>query len=184
MLFAVWRTAFRSGDIATLVKTSNTSRPSPSAVVRLGVWKRALLVAGSLTLAYAIALVTFIVRWIHFWMRGPYFEAYLSIFLMALALLLFWWTSRHQNDPLPLVSTVIYSGVAGYVAGVLAMVLYPIFQSDGLQRSLEALRFPTIEAAIAFFWFPVRLLTWLFGGISGGMMLILSRRWRRMRLRH
>jgi uncharacterized protein YggE len=172
-----------ASDLATVMKTSNISGSSRSVVVGLGVWKRALLVVGSLAFAYAVALVTFIIRWIHFWMRGPSFEAYLTVFLMALALLLYWWTSRHQHDPLPLLSTVIYSVVAGYVAGVLAMVLYPIFQDDGLQHSLDALKFPTIEAGIAFFWFPVRLLTWLFGGITGGMMLILSRRWKRMRLR-
>lgn len=163
-------------------RESHTLRASESALVRLGVGKRLLLVSASVALAYGIALVTFIIRWIHFWMRGPYFEPYVSVFLMALALLLFCWTSRHQAGPLPLLTTLIYSVIAGYVAGLLAMVLYPVFQSDGLHHALEAGRFPTIEAAIAFFWFPVRLLTWLFGGIAGVMMLLLGRRWRRMRL--
>jgi len=95
--------------------------------------------------------------------------------------LLFWWASRHHNGPLPVLSTAAFSIVAGYVAGVIAMVSYPLFQSDGVQHVLEALRFPTPEAAIGFFWFPVRLTTWLFGGIAGGMMLFLSRRCRRMR---
>ena len=158
---------------------TSTSRFSPSD--RLPVGKRVLLVVTSLALAYGIALVSFMVRWIHFWMRGPYFQPFLVSFLLTLAVLLFWWVSRPQHGPLPLLSTLIYSIVAGYVAGVLAMVLYPMFQSDGLRHALEALRFPTIEAAIAFFWFPVRLLTWLLGGIAGVMMLILSRRWRRMR---
>jgi len=76
---------------------------------------------------------------------------------------------------------LMYSVVAGYVAGLIAMVLYLFFQSDGLQHMVEALRFPTIEAAIAFFWFPIRLLTWLFGGITGVTMLVLGRRWRRMK---
>lgn len=160
---------------------SNASRTSGSAPLRLGVGKRVLLVAASLALAYGIALVTFIIRWMHFWMRGPYFFSYLGVFLSTLALLLFWWTSRHHNGPLPVLSTAAFSIVAGYVAGVIAMVSYPLFQSDGVQHVLEALRFPTPEAAIAFFWFPVRLTTWLFGGIAGGMMLFLSRRWRRMR---
>jgi len=160
---------------------SNASRTSGSAPLRLGVGKRVLLVAASLALAYGIALVTFIIRWMHFWMRGPYLFSYLGVFLSTLALLLFWWASRHHNGPLPVLSTAAFSIVAGYVAGVIAMVSYPLFQSDGVQHVLEALRFPTPEAAIGFFWFPVRLTTWLFGGIAGGMMLFLSRRCRRMR---
>jgi hypothetical protein len=74
-----------------------------------------------------------------------------------------------------------YAVAAGYVAGLMAMICYPVFQSDGLQHMLAGLQFPTAEAAIAFCWFPVRLGTWLFGGLTGGMMLLLSRRWRRMK---
>ena len=149
--------------------------------LRLGVGKRLLLIAASLSLAYGIALITFMVRWMHFWLRGPYFVSYLGVFLTALALLLFWWTSRHHTGPLPLVSTMAYAVAAGYVAGVIAMIVHPVFQSDGMEHLLTGLRFPTVEAGIAFFWFPVRLATWLFGGIAGGMMLVLSRRWRRMK---
>ena len=74
-----------------------------------------------------------------------------------------------------------YAVASGYVAGVVAMVFHPVFQSDGIQHLLEGLKFPTVEAGIAFFWFPVRLATWLFGGLAGGIMLVLSRRWRRMK---
>ncbi len=114
-------------------------------------------------------------------MRGAYFLPYLFVFVTTLALLLLWWTSRRHHGQLPILSTIMYSVLAGYVAGLVAMVLYPIFQSDGLQYMVEGLRFPTIEAAIAFFWFPFRLLTWLFGGITGVTMLVLSRRWTRMK---
>ena len=152
-----------------------------SSAFRLGLGKRILLVAASLALAYAIALATFLIRWMHFWIRGPYFFPYLTVFLAALALLLLWWTSRHHNRPLPFLSTIGYSVVAGYVAGLIAMGLHPVFQSGGLQPMLDALRFPTLEAGIAFLWFPVRLATWLFGAITGGTMVIFSRRWRRMR---
>lgn len=160
---------------------SHRCRASETIVFRLGPGKCLLLVAASLLLAYGIALVTFMVRWIRFWMRGEYFLPYLFVFVTTLTLLLFWWASRRHHGPLPILSTIMYSVVAGYVAGLIAMMLYPIFQSDGLQYMIEALRFPTIEAAIAFFWFPIRLLTWLFGGITGVTMLVLSRRWRRMR---
>lgn len=159
---------------------SQRRRASETMVFRLGPGKRLLLVAASLLLTYGIALVTFMVRWIRFWMRGEYFLPYLFVFVTTLALLLFWWTSRRHHGPLPILSTIVYSVVGGYVAGLIAMVLYPFFQSDGLQHMVEALRFPTIEAVIAFFWFPIRLFTWLFGGITGVTMLVLSRRWRRM----
>jgi hypothetical protein len=137
------------------------------------------LVAASLILAYLVALVTFMVRWMHFWMRGPYFFPFLGVFLATLALLLFWWTSRHHNGPLPFVTTTLYSVGAGYVAGVIGIILYPLFQSDGVQHALRALEFPTVEAVIALLWFPIRLLTWLFGGITGMLMVALSRRWSR-----
>lgn len=153
-----------------------------SSPVRLGLAKRVLVVGASLALAYGVALVTFMIRWMHFWIRGPYFVPYLTVFLAALALLLLWWTRRHHNRPLPILSTVGYSIGAGYIAGLIALGLHPVFQSGGVQHMLDALRFPTLEAAIAFFWFPIRLATWLFGAITGGMMLILSRRWRRVRL--
>jgi len=94
--------------------------------------------------------------------------------------LMFLWTSRRHHGPLPVLWTIMYSVVSGYVAGLIAMVLYPVFQSDGLQHMVDALRFPTIEAVMAFFWFPIRLLTWLFGGIAGVTMVVLSRRWTRM----
>jgi hypothetical protein len=152
-----------------------------SSTVRLGLGKRLLLVAASLALAYGIALATFMIRWMHFWIRGPYFISYLMVFLAALALSLLWWTSRHHNRPLPFLSTIGYSVAAGYVTGLIALGLHPVFQSGGIQHMLDALRFPTLEAAIAFFWFPIRLATWLFGAITGGIMLILSRRWKRMR---
>lgn len=137
---------------------------------------RLLLVGMSLVLAYGVAFLTSIIRWMNFWMRGPYFVPYQAVFLSALMIFLLWWSRRHHNGPPPVLSTVIYSIAAGYTAGVIAMALYPIFQPDGLQQVLSALQFPTLEATIAFFWFPVRLLTWLFGGIAGVMLVVISRR--------
>ncbi|HKT34605.1 MAG TPA: hypothetical protein VJR03_07220 [Nitrospira sp.] len=142
----------------------------------MGWGTRVLLVAGSLALAYLLAALIFLIRWIHFWIRGPHFLPYLAVMLTAQALLLLWWTSRHHKGRLRFLSTTIYSMAGGYVAGVTALVLYPIFQPDGLVQVVNALRFPTIDAGIAFFWFPVRLLTWTFGGISGVMLTVLSRR--------
>ncbi len=65
---------------------SQRRHASETIAFRLGPGKRLLLVAASLLLAYGIALVTFIVRWIHFWMRGAYFQPYLFVFVTTLAL--------------------------------------------------------------------------------------------------
>lgn len=142
--------------------------------IHIGWGRRVLLVAGSLALAYVIAALVFLIRWIHFWIRGAHFLPYLGVLLTAQALLLLWWTSRHHTGHLPFLSTTIYSMAGGYVAGLTALTLYPIFQADGVAQVLNALRFPTLEAGIAFFWFPAGLLTWVFGGISGLMLTLLS----------
>jgi hypothetical protein len=46
--------------------------------------RRLLLVAASLVLAYAVAFVTLIIRWMNFWMRGPYSIPYQAVFLCSL----------------------------------------------------------------------------------------------------
>jgi hypothetical protein len=156
-------------------RESNTSL---SADTRINWGRSVLLVLATLILTYLVAAFTFIIRWMHFWIRGSYFAPYLGVFLTTQALLLLGWIRRHHNGPLPLVSTTMYSMVAGYVAGTVALVLYPMFQPDGLQQAVNSLRFPTIEAAMAFLWFPIRLLTWIYGGIAGLMLMMLSRRFR------
>jgi hypothetical protein len=166
------------GQVTVMNEGGNTSAGSLSADTRIDWGRCVLLVLASLILTYLVAAFTIIIRWMHFWMRGPYFVPYLGVFLTTLALVLLWWTRRHHNGPLPLLSTSMYSVVAGYVAGIVALVLYPMFQPDGLQQVVNSLRFPTIEAAIAFLWFPIRLLTWIYGGIAGLMLVMLSRRFR------
>lgn len=139
--------------------------------------KRILLVGCSLVSAYFIAYLTSMIQWMTFWIRGPHAVAYQVIFLVALFLFLLWWLSRYHNGrPLPLVSTLCFSVVAGYGAGLLAVTLYPILQEDGWHQVVMSLQFPAPEAAIALFWFPVRLLTWLFGGLAGGLLVVMSRR--------
>lgn len=56
-------------------------------------------------------------------------------------------------------STIIYSVVAGYVSGLIAMTLYPLAQLDGFELIAMSLRFSTGEVVVAFFWFPIRLLS-------------------------
>jgi hypothetical protein len=136
-----------------------------------------MLVTASLALAYLISAITFIIRWMHLWVRGPHFQPYVSIFVTMQAVFLLWWVCRHRAEELRFLSTVMYSMAAGYAAGLLAIAICPLFEADGAQERLTALQIPTIESAMTLFWFPVRLLTWLFGGMTGAILMLLSRRW-------
>jgi hypothetical protein len=71
---------------------------------------------------------------------------------------------------------IAFGGVAGYIAGLIAFLLHPIFQDNGADQVLATLQFPARESVIAFFWFPVRLLSWLFGAVAGLVMVVISRR--------
>jgi hypothetical protein len=126
-----------------------------------------MLVGGSLSLAYLIALLTFMNRWINFWLRGSYYLSYQAIFLTVLLILFLVRLGLHHNGQLPGISTIIFGGVAGYVAGLIAYLQHQIFQKNGVHHVLTTLQFAAREAVIAFFWFPVRLLSRLFGAITG-----------------
>ena len=134
-----------------------------------------MLVGVSLSLAYLIAFLTLMNRWINFWLRGSYYLSYQAIFLTLLLILFLVRSSRHRTGHLPGISMIIFGGVAGYVAGLIAFILHPIFQENGIQQVLATLQFPAREAVIAFLWFPVRLLSWLFGAITGILIVVLSR---------
>jgi hypothetical protein len=86
--------------------------------------------------------------------------SYQAIFLTLLLILFLVRLSRHHNGQVPGISMIIFGGVAGYAAGLIAFLLHPIFQQNGVQQVLATLQFPAREAVIAFFWFPVRLLSW------------------------
>jgi hypothetical protein len=128
--------------------------------------QQVVLVGGSLSLAYLIALLTSMNRWVNFWLRGSYYLSYQAIFLTLLLILFLVRLSRHHNGQLPGISMIIFGGIAGYVAGLIAFLLHPIFQENGVHHVLATLQFPARKAVIAFFWFPVRLLSWLFGAIT------------------
>ena len=134
-----------------------------------------MLVGMSLSLAYLLAFLTLMNRWINFWLRGSYYLSYQAIFLTLLLILFLVRLSRHHTGHLPGISMIIFGGVAGYAAGLIAFLLHPIFQENGVNQVLTTLQFPAREAVIAFFWFPVRLLSWLFGAITGMVMVLISR---------
>lgn len=140
------------------------------------VWQHVMLVGVSLSLAYLIAFLTFMNWWINFWLRGSYYLSYQAIFLTLLLILFLVRLRRHRAEQLPGISMIIFGGIIGYVAGLIAVLLHPIFQENGLQQVLMTLQFPAREAVIAFLWFPVRLLSWLFGAITGLVMVVISRR--------
>jgi hypothetical protein len=66
----------------------------------------------SLSLAYHIALLTFMNRWIKLWLRGSYYLSYQVIFLTLLLILFLVRLSRHHNGQLPAISTTIFEGEA------------------------------------------------------------------------
>lgn len=143
-------------------------------------WQLILLVGLSLSLAYLIAFVTFMNRWINFWLRGSYYLSYQAIFLTLLLVLFLVRLTRHRTgQQLPGISMIIFGGTAGYVAGLIAFLLHPIFQENGVHQVLTTLQFPAREAVMAFLWFPVRLLSWLFGAVAGILIVVISRRFAR-----
>jgi hypothetical protein len=136
-----------------------------------------ILVGVSLSLAYLIAFLTFMNQWINFWLRGSYYLSYQAIFLILLLILFLVRLSRHHTgQQLPGISMILFGGAAGYVAGLIAFLLHPIFQENGVHQVVTTFQFPAREAVIAFLWFPVRLLSWLFGAITGLAMVVISRR--------
>lgn len=141
-----------------------------------------MLVGASLSLAYLIAIFTFMNRWINFWLRGSYYISYQATLLTVLLIFFLGRLIRHHTGQPPGISMIIYGGVAGYVAGLIAFLLHPIFQDNGIHQVLATLQFTAPEAVVAFVWFPVRLLSWLFGAITGFVMVFLSRWFGRHRL--
>ena len=139
-------------------------------------WQHVILVGVSLSLAYLIAFLTLMNRWINFWLRGSYYLSYQAIFLTVL-LIFFLVRLRRQHAEKPAgISMIIFGGAAGYIAGLIAFLLHPIFQENGVHQVLATFQFPAREAVIAFLWFPVRLLSWLFGAITGILIVVISRR--------
>ena len=90
-----------------------------------------ILAGVSLSLAYLIAFLTLMNRWINFWIRGSYYFSYQAIFLTLLLIFFLVWLRRLHNGNPPGISIVLFGGEAGYLAGLLAFLLHPIFQGIG-----------------------------------------------------
>ena len=139
-------------------------------------WQQIMLVVVSLSFAYLIALLTLMDRWLNFWLRGSYYFSYQVIFLTLLSIFFLIRLRRLPLGQRPGISIILFVVGAGYVAVLIAFLLHPIFHEDGVHQVSATLQFPAREAVIAFFWFPVRLLSWLFGAITGTVMVVISRR--------
>jgi hypothetical protein len=98
-------------------------------------WQHIILVGASLSLTYLIALLTFMNQWINFWLRGSYFHSYQALFLTLLLIFFLVRLRRQPSGQLPGISTIVFGGAAGYVAGLIAFLLHPIFQDNGAHSS-------------------------------------------------
>ena len=121
----------------------------------------------SLALSYAIASLTPMNQWIGFWLRGSFYTAYQALLVAALlpcgALL----AMRYHKRPRSLLAMALWGAVLGYLAGLVALLLHPLAQPNGLHLFVESLRISAPEALIAILWFPVKLLSWLSGAMMG-----------------
>ena len=120
----------------------------------------------SLAISYAIASLTPMNQWIEFWLRGSFYTAYQVILVGVLlpcgALL----AMRYHKRSRSLLAMALYGVALGYLAGLVALLLHPLAQPDGLHLFVESLRIRAPEALIAILWFPIKLLSWLYGAMT------------------
>jgi hypothetical protein len=137
-------------------------------------------IVGSLALAvgYAIASLTPWNQWVGFWLRGSFstaYTAYQVLFVRALlpcgALL----AVRYHRRQWSLVAMVLWDAAFGYLAGLFALLFHPLLQQDGVHLFVASLRITTPEAMVAIFWFPMRLLSRLFGVIMALLIPLVVR---------
>jgi len=128
----------------------------------------AWMVSGlSLAVTYAIASLTPMNRWIGFWLRGSFYAAYQAILVAALLPCGAFLAACYHEQPRSLPAMTLWGGGLGYLAGLIAFLLHPLAQQDGVHLFVDSLRIGAPEALIAILWFPVRLLSWLYGAIAG-----------------
>jgi hypothetical protein len=137
---------------------------------------QAWVVSGfSLAVSYAVASLTPMNGWVGFWIRGPFYAAYQAMLIGALlpcgALL----AVRYHKRSLSLLAMTFWGAAMGYPAGLIALLLHPLVQADGVQLFVESLRITAPEAAVAILWFPIKLLSWMYGAMMGLFIPVASR---------
>jgi hypothetical protein len=138
-------------------------------------WQGWMVSSLSLAVSYAVASLTPMNGWIEFWLRGSFYTAYQTMLVAALlpygALL----ARRHHKRPRSLLAMTAGGAVLGYLAGLIAFLLHPLAQPDGTRLFLDSIPNGEPEALFAFLWFPVKLLSWLYGAMTGLSMGLLLR---------
>jgi hypothetical protein len=138
--------------------------------------RNTVILAGlSVVLAYLIALVTPLDQRTDFWLRGAHYFAYQAVFLPLLFVLLVIRLRRDHNTRRRTFASVLYGALAGYAAGLVATLVFPLFLEHDVAQFAQSLKLTTRAAWIAFFWFPVRLQSWLVGAISAVMLILIGR---------
>lgn len=137
---------------------------------------QAWIVSGlSLAVSYAIAALTPMNQWVGFWLRGSFYTAYQVMLLGALlpcgALLAIHY---HKRSP-SLLAMTLWGAALGYPAGLVALLLHPLAQPDGVHLFVESLRIRAPEVVIATLWFPIKLLSWIYGAMLGLLIPAVSR---------
>ena len=137
-----------------------------------------LVGALALTITFVIAVLTPLQARTNFWLRGPFYGAYLALFLALMlpsgALRARRYHKRRQTLP----AMILLGSVAGYLAGLLAFLLHPLLLRDGRRLFLDSVRIETPKAAAAVVGFPLRLLSRLYGAIMAAVIVCLMRPWR------
>jgi hypothetical protein len=138
--------------------------------------RNTVILAGlSVFLAYLIALVTPLDQRTSFWLRGAHYIAYQAVFLPLLFVLLVIRLRRDHNTRGQTFASVLYGALAGYAAGLVATLVSPLFLEHDVAQFAQSLKLTTSAAWIAFFWFPVRLQSWLVGAIAALVLVLIGR---------
>jgi hypothetical protein len=88
---------------------------------------------------------------------------------------------RHHKRSPSLLAMTLWGAAFGYPAGLIALILHPLILPDGLQLFVDSLRITAPEAVIAILWFPIKLLSWVYGAMMGLFIPLVSRAIGRLR---
>ncbi|BCA56369.1 hypothetical protein W02_35090 [Nitrospira sp. KM1] len=121
----------------------------------------------SLAISHAIAYITPLHEWTGFWLRGSFVVAYQVFFVLLFLPCAVWIARRYLKRPRSFLAMAAWGTGLGYLSGLAALLLHPLAQANGWDLFLKSLRLPTLEAVAALLWFPVRLLSYLIGAMTG-----------------
>lgn len=120
--------------------TGVVARPADSGSGRID---RLLLLLASIAIAFVIAEVTELDRFLRTLIHGYLFWTYAATFFFGFALLfgLFLWRGE-QGQPAPLPKLLFASVIIGFVSSLLGICLSPTLLGHGVRPAISALRDP------------------------------------------